>query len=92
MKEIWVKDRALVFSGVCLLLCIASWIKFSFFYNPATGVFPLLLAIPIGLIGIVPSMSIQHQRLRYLLTVSNLILAGSILYPIVVWGLWFKFS
>ncbi|MFG5501749.1 hypothetical protein ACFJYO_15265, partial [Enterococcus faecalis] len=72
---------AVVISGLFILINILVWIKYLFFYNPYHGAFDLLWTLPIGLIGIVPSMYIKHLGLSLVLLVANLLSAFSFLVP-----------
>lgn len=72
---------AVIISTVFILLNIAVWIKFFFFYNPHHGAFDLLWTLPIGLIGIIPSMYVKSVGFRIYFIVINVLLAFSFLLP-----------
>ncbi len=78
---------AVVTSTLFILLNILVWIKYLFFYNPYHGAFDLLWTLPIGLIGIIPSMYVKNVGLRIYFIVMNISLAFSFLLPWILWGL-----
>ena len=79
--------NAVVISAFFLILNILVWLKYLFFYNPNHGAFDLLWTLPIGLIGIIPSVYIKSISLRIGFIVSNILFAISFLLPWILWGI-----
>lgn len=74
-------------SLICLGVSLLIWVKYLFFYDPQQGVLILLATIPVGLIGIIPTMYIKTVPLKVGLVISHLAFCGSFLLSFVLWGL-----
>lgn len=74
-------------SSFFLLISLAIWCKYLFFYNPYEGAFILLWTLPVSWIGIIFSFYIKDFRLRLGLILLHLLLSISFFFPLVLWAI-----